>query len=758
MPLTAEQFKKLKDNGFSTEKIAEFETKRAKISVPNTGRDAKLAEANVIAPDVKPSFMDTAVDTYGRAGMGAYDALKWIPGVKQLANIVPGKSADEMSENIAPGNIGQQIVRGTGSLAGTLPFAAPVVKAASMVPFLRGALAPVAGFAGFEGGKKAIEGKPGEILPAALQGAASGAAFGAGGKAGSLLPIPAKVGSSIGMGAAGAAMAPEGERVSNFMLGAGLGITNPVNKAAAKTREQLVEKHADVYRQVLAPSKGDINRVEIRSGKNLDDYYKLAAKEGIIIKSSKDGKLDTEGAREQLQQKSTALNQQVERMLSSDKSTQFNLKDIAKDAKKALRNTFKNDADYLAAQKMVDSEIDASIQANKRRTVNGAQLNRIKQGMWSKGYEPLNPNSNKVAREIGFTIKDAIEKAYPDQAIKDTNAKLGEYLTLDALLDSAHGRVVQKGKLGRYAAQVLGGAAGMAVPGVGPLVGGYAGGKVSDFMNNPERITSGLSRSAKPIEPIEDLTNMGSFRSTSPEGITRPTSQPVLNKPLADFNPIKSQAMPEFKRTGEAIEFGKQAASDSNKISLLEKGLKDATDKAAVLRGKESDAELQEGMKQATRAQFYREALEAAKGAGKKIGLAVGFGSAALLASGQAGATGNQKDVDMNKIYQIESSGNPKAFNKGANAIGLGQITPIVLKEWNNMNKQKHTSQDLYDKNINMKIADWYMNKRIPQMLKSLKLPDTIKNRIISYNAGVSAVKKNILPKETYNYIQKYNK
>ena len=40
--------------------------------------------------------------------------------------------------------------------------------------------------------------------------------------------------------------------------------------------------------------------------------------------------------------------------------------------------------------------------------------------------------------------------------------------------------------------------------------------------------------------------------------------------------------------------------------------------------------------------------------------------------------------VDMDNIYRIESSHNPKAYNSGSKAKGLGQITPIVLKEWNN--------------------------------------------------------------------------
>jgi soluble lytic murein transglycosylase-like protein len=116
------------------------------------------------------------------------------------------------------------------------------------------------------------------------------------------------------------------------------------------------------------------------------------------------------------------------------------------------------------------------------------------------------------------------------------------------------------------------------------------------------------------------------------------------------------------------------------------------------------------------------------------------------------------QDVDMNKIYSIESSNNPEAHNVKSNARGLGQITPIVLKEWNNFNpKDKHSDADLFKSDINKKIASWYMNKRIPQMLRAKKIKDTPENRLIAYNAGISRVGK-ILPRETAEYIKKYNK
>ena len=115
--------------------------------------------------------------------------------------------------------------------------------------------------------------------------------------------------------------------------------------------------------------------------------------------------------------------------------------------------------------------------------------------------------------------------------------------------------------------------------------------------------------------------------------------------------------------------------------------------------------------------------------------------------------------IDMEVIKQIESSGNPYAYNSRSNARGLYQITPICLKEYNNYHLVKYTSEDLYDAEINYEIANWYLNTRIPQMLKHFKKPVNVENILISYNAGISYVVQNKeIPTETINYLKKYKK
>jgi len=131
------------------------------------------------------------------------------------------------------------------------------------------------------------------------------------------------------------------------------------------------------------------------------------------------------------------------------------------------------------------------------------------------------------------------------------------------------------------------------------------------------------------------------------------------------------------------------------------------------------------------------------------------------------GRTMNERPVELNydAIEQIESSGNPRAYNRNSGARGLRQITPIVLKEWNQLHpNEQYSLEDLFDARINRKIGNWYLEERIPYYLKYYGLEDNVENRLASYNWGIGNVKRiggirknmDMLPRETRNYIEKY--
>ncbi len=114
--------------------------------------------------------------------------------------------------------------------------------------------------------------------------------------------------------------------------------------------------------------------------------------------------------------------------------------------------------------------------------------------------------------------------------------------------------------------------------------------------------------------------------------------------------------------------------------------------------------------------------------------------------------------IDMHVLAEIESSNNPKAFNKKTKARGLFQITPICLKDYNiQMNKSLKIT-DMYDPEKCRTVADWYLSERIPQMIHGIKRPITVQTILWVWNAGIVALIRDRMPKETRDLINKYNR
>ena len=111
--------------------------------------------------------------------------------------------------------------------------------------------------------------------------------------------------------------------------------------------------------------------------------------------------------------------------------------------------------------------------------------------------------------------------------------------------------------------------------------------------------------------------------------------------------------------------------------------------------------------------------------------------------------------VNMEAIRYIESRGNPQAVGESGE-IGLYQIMPITLKSYNQRHEVNYTKSDLFTPEINEKIASWYLEQRIPEMLRYYGLKTSIKNILWAYNAGISRVREGVMPEVTKQYIEQY--
>lgn len=132
------------------------------------------------------------------------------------------------------------------------------------------------------------------------------------------------------------------------------------------------------------------------------------------------------------------------------------------------------------------------------------------------------------------------------------------------------------------------------------------------------------------------------------------------------------------------------------------------------------------------------------------IGCAVMFLIAGCHSEAVAG------EVDMAKIAKIESSGCKYKVGDGGESNGCHQVSTGTLKEYNQFNHTEYTKKDLLNDAISLKIATWYIEKRIPQMLRYYGKPVDLKHKLWAYNAGIGRVVEGVMPEKTKKYLKKY--
>lgn len=121
-------------------------------------------------------------------------------------------------------------------------------------------------------------------------------------------------------------------------------------------------------------------------------------------------------------------------------------------------------------------------------------------------------------------------------------------------------------------------------------------------------------------------------------------------------------------------------------------------------------------------------------------------------------------DIDptfLNAIMQVESSGNPKAFNSGSGARGLFQTTPVAWKDlvahypsyYGKLNYEK----DIFNPEVSRRAGNDYFNI-LKGYLTHYKLPVNYDTLMAAYNFGIGNLREKGmggLPKETVDYIRK---
>ena len=105
------------------------------------------------------------------------------------------------------------------------------------------------------------------------------------------------------------------------------------------------------------------------------------------------------------------------------------------------------------------------------------------------------------------------------------------------------------------------------------------------------------------------------------------------------------------------------------------------------------------------------------------------------------------------EVIWEESHFDVNAVNPDSGAMGLGQLMPIVIEDFEEQTGITYT--DYKKPETNLEVSAWYLGERIPKMLKHYGHEVTRKNILWAYNAGIGNLNNGILPKETQRYFEK---
>ena len=125
-----------------------------------------------------------------------------------------------------------------------------------------------------------------------------------------------------------------------------------------------------------------------------------------------------------------------------------------------------------------------------------------------------------------------------------------------------------------------------------------------------------------------------------------------------------------------------------------------------------------------------------------------------IMADSQNKEVFNWESV-INAIIQVESKGNQKAYNKAGNCVGVLQITPVLVKECNNILKnqksaKRYTMQDRWNAEKSKEMFAIIQEKHNPE--------HNIEKAIKCWNCGGFYLKNNGWKNKSVGYYKKVMK
>jgi hypothetical protein len=261
-------------------------------------------------------------------------------------------------------------------------------------------------------------------------------------------------------------------------------------------------KASEKMLEVLRPSKGEVAKYEIKAGRDLKEIAKTIA-QNKIVPAIENGAMNWKQGVEKMRDTIAKDHPRLQKLLEKQ-SGEVNLEDIGTKVMDGLEKRYKNAAELEEARNLVADLLLPEVQRYAGQTVPLHIANEIKSGMWQIGYDATKPLRNKIARQVGHELSDAISKQAPKLAA-ELNKKMS--LAHDAIdvMEKATGRVVKGGRLGQYFAGGIGALAARSIPIPGAELAGYAlGKKASEFLGEQGAVR-GAKKAGELLEKAKSL-------------------------------------------------------------------------------------------------------------------------------------------------------------------------------------------------------------------------------------------------------------
>jgi len=356
---------------------------------------------------------------------------------------------------------------------------------------------------------------------------------------------------------------------------AGGKVISATKRAIIPTTEQIIQKADNLFLKATDTTAQGAKRKTLK--KTGDEIATIIREEQIPLGTqvgTKSVKIDANIAKPVIRQRSSLIDETIDKSLATNQTKQFSLKKLENDTYNKIDKFIKDSTDNKVAKVKVSERIKnviddprygQKITNNKGEAIdaffNGQELRSLRSG-WgqSKATKWNDPADYGALNQMYFSANDLIEKAYPNAIIRDLNKHYTRLIALQEALNplnagSLHGKVISGGGLGKIITEAVSRTTGGAIGGTlgspfgfggvaaGATIGQGIGAKIAGKFTNRSLSPARLSQQAiKLLKKKGILTKTEELVNKANQSLSRYQPIATANKtiPINDIKLLKN--------------------------------------------------------------------------------------------------------------------------------------------------------------------------------------------------------------------------